>query len=280
MNTLRVGLDVVASGFALGALGWFFFVQTFVLLRSMGRDAFVPLQLRLVRPLFWTVSAALLVATGATLSGAHAEPRALSVLVALGAALVTALLVVPRAVSAGGKSLRETLDAQAQTSATRFTADGGGESTKVWHRVLGLLTVVVVLATGVHLVLAVTPAGDSDEGHHHAATGAPLEPGPQAAPFEADAPTKAGVATMREVVAKTRAGGLSPRDAAPPLRRAFTGIFQQCTMTGPAHEALHGFLLPLGQHLEALERAGTDEAAKAALTTIETHLGTFDAQFR
>ena len=45
-------LDVFASSFAFGATVWFFFVQSPVLLKRLGRETFVPIQMGLTVTLF------------------------------------------------------------------------------------------------------------------------------------------------------------------------------------------------------------------------------------
>ena len=264
MNALAV-VDTLASAFAFGGLTWFFFVQTMVLVKRLGRARFVPLQLGLVRPLFGSVSVASLVALGVSVFGGGSHEQVVSA----GAALVTAsfilFVVAPRAMRAGGESLRESMEGEAAQSAVRFTADGGGEATRVWHRVLGLLTVVLGGALGVHLALPVVGAAKAPA-HHHA----------EKEKWKANRETTDGVHAMQALVKRAQAHELTPADAATMLRAEWSGIFQRCTMTGAAHEALHGFLLPIDAQLKAL---ATAERSDEVLQELAEHLAAYDGAF-
>lgn len=265
MNALAV-VDTLASAFAFGALTWFFFMQTMVLVKRLGRARFVPLQLGLVRPLFGSVSVASLVALGVSVLGGGSHEQVVSAGAALVTALFILLVVAPRAMRAGGESLREPMQGEADQSAVRFTADGGGEATRVWHRVLGLLTVVLVGALGVHLALPVV-GGPSAPAHHHEAV---------KEKWKANRETTDGVHAMQALVKRAQAHELTPADAATQLRAEWSGIFQRCTMTGAAHEALHGFLLPIDAQLKALATAeGSDEV----LRELAEHLAAYDGAF-
>ncbi|MBL8935305.1 MAG: DUF4149 domain-containing protein [Archangium sp.] len=282
MSHLAAVVDEFAFALVLGSLGWFFFVQTPVLMKRMGRDRFVPLQLSLVRPLFRTVLAlATIGAIGAFLSTtAH---------LALGSAAASWLLsvlllfvVAPRAMRAGGASLAESLDPEQQKALGRFTVDGGGDSTKVWHRVLGLLTIAVVIVSGAHLVVSREspdhpyPAAEpADHSHTHTA--------PEAARvsprWTANPETTEGVHAMQAIVTRAKSNALSKTEASSELRMAFQEIFTRCTMTGEAHEALHGFLLPTGALLDELDAATTSDQAAAVLSRLEAKLATYGDTF-
>lgn len=277
MNTLAAAVETLTAAIALGSIVWFFFVQTPVLLRRMGRDRFVPLQLSLAPPLFKTT----LVLMTLTVASAWAAGAHESLLISGAAWLVSlglVLVVVPRAVRAGGASLSESLEGGAQRSVTRFTADGGGEATKVWHRVLGLASVLVVLLLGAQLVrpaLHHAGAPPTASAHVHQPAPAPVT----STRWKANPETIEGVHAMRSLVKRARSNELSTGEAASELRMAFGEIFSKCTMTGAAHEALHGFLLPIGSSLDALEAAKTRDEAEAILLRLEAQLGTFERDF-
>lgn len=126
-------LGLVGAALSLGAIAWVFLLQAPLLMRRLGRDRFVPLQMGLVRPLVSLSAVASVLMALAVRDGAHAALAGASVVLTLSAALVT-----PRALRAGAASLRQALDDGAQHSAGRFLSDGGGTDSRVWHRVLGV----------------------------------------------------------------------------------------------------------------------------------------------
>lgn len=265
MSHLAAVVDQLSFALVLGSLGWFFFVQTPVLMKRMGRDRFVPLQLSLVQPLFRTVLGLATVGSVAALSSTTSHLALGSAAAAWVLSLLLLLVVVPRAVRAGGASLQESLPSEQQQALGRFTVDGGGESTKVWHRVLGLLTVGVVLLSGTHLVVGREPTAE----HAHAA--------PKR--WKANPETTEGVRAMQAIVERAKANALTKTEASSELRMAFQEIFSRCTMTGEAHEALHGFLMPTGALLDELEAATTAEQSTAVLSRLHAKLATYDDTF-
>ncbi len=58
------------------------------------------------------------------------------------------------------------------------------------------------------------------------------------------------------IVTRAKANALTKTKASSELRLAFQEIFTRCTMTGDAHEALHGFLMPTGVWLDELPPRG------------------------
>lgn len=101
--------------------------------------------------------------------------------------------------------------------------------------------------------------------------------------WTAYAETTAGVAHMQEQLAAFRALNL-PEDTATfsalgrGLNTTFKAIFEQCTMTGAAHEELHDFLLPIMGYTKALK--GNDlSASKKALADLEKHLARYEEFF-
>lgn len=278
MSHLAAVVDELAFALVLGSLGWFFFVQTPVLLKRMGRDRFVPLQLSLVKPLFRTVLgvvtvgvvAAFLSTTGHLALGSAAASWVLSV--------VLLFVVAPRAMRAGGESLAESLDSEQQKALGRFTVDGGGDSTKVWHRVLGLLTIAVVVLSAAHLVVSRQSLEPAHEARHTEEHSHPT-PAAHASRWKANPETTEGVHTMQAIVARAKANALTKAEASSELRMAYQEIFTRCTMTGEAHEALHGFLMPTGALLDELDAANTSEQSAAVLSRLEAKLATYAQTF-
>lgn len=270
MSHLAAVVDEFAFALVLGSLGWFFFVQTPVLMKRMGRDRFVPLQLSLVGPLFRTVLGVATVGLVAAVLSTTAQLALGSAAAAWVLSVLLLLVVVPRAVRAGGASLSESLAPEQQQALGRFTVDGGGDATKGWHRVLGLSTIAVVVLSGAHLVVSREPPS-----HTHQAP----EPAHASPRWKANRETTEGVRAMQAIVTRAKANALTKSEAGSELRMAFQEIFTRCTMTGEAHEALHGFLLPTGALLDELDAATTSDQAAAVLSRLEAKLATYGDTF-
>jgi hypothetical protein len=138
-------IDLFAMSFVLGATAWFFFVQSPVLLKKLGREKFVPLQMRLTVVLFKVLTAALLIMLGAT---ALANPIAAPITIAAGVALLGGLInqfvVVPRALRAGGQSRKDIKGKDHEGSTPSFASEGAGNKTKWMHRLVVLFVVVML----------------------------------------------------------------------------------------------------------------------------------------
>jgi hypothetical protein len=280
MSHVAAVVDEFAFALVLGSLGWFFFVQTPVLMKRMGRDRFVPLQLSLVKPLFRTVLVLVSVGAVAAYLSTTAHHALGSAAASWVLSVVLLFVVAPRAMRAGGASLAEWLDPEGQKALGRFTVDGGGDSTKVWHRVLGLLTIAVVVLSGAHLVISREPAehahaSASPPGPSHAA----LEAAHASPRWKANLETTEGVRAMQAIVTRAKTNALTKTEASSELRLAFQEIFTRCTMTGDAHEALHGFLMPTGVLLDELDAASTPVQSTAVLSRLEAKLASYDDTF-
>ena len=157
LNALIQLLGHACFAAAFGATLWFFFVQSPTLLRKMGRDAFVPLQMRLTVVLFRFLSVVLLIGLAATAAtrGLHALPvRCASLAVA--AVLINTFVVVPRALRAGGRGRQEVRGRDHEGTVTHFASAGVGQSTKIFHRLVVLFVVVMLLGIGGSLTLLIT----------------------------------------------------------------------------------------------------------------------------
>ena len=73
LETAARMVDLLALAFVFGSTAWFFFVQSAVLLNKLGRERFVPLQMRLTRVLFATLTSALGVLVGASVLHGRGE---------------------------------------------------------------------------------------------------------------------------------------------------------------------------------------------------------------
>lgn len=92
--------------------------------------------------------------------------------------------------------------------------------------------------------------------------------------FEADPITHDGVLALHATVQTLRErGDVTPTDV-DDLRDAYLAIFRDCTMEGPAHDALHDVLVPLDDDLERL-RGGDD----GALADLDAHLAVYATRF-
>ena len=147
-------IDYLAVALSLGAIVWFFFVQSPLLIRRIGSYDFVPLQMRMTRVLFRYLSVlsiivvVAVVAAGNELTGV---PMVSSVVAAI-ATLTNALFVVPRALRAGGHTRSEERTEEENRSVARFASEGGGEASRLGHR----LVVVFVLIQAAGLITRAT----------------------------------------------------------------------------------------------------------------------------
>lgn len=100
--------------------------------------------------------------------------------------------------------------------------------------------------------------------------------------WTADAATTAGVGRLGTLVTAALARGeldaAALAAAAEGMRGAYKQIFSQCTMTGPAHDQLHLFLVPFVAHFDAME-SGDAVKGKAALQALQTQLALYPRYF-
>jgi uncharacterized integral membrane protein len=148
MNHIALVLDILFSSFAFGATIWFFFVQSPALLKWMGKEKFIPIQMRMTKVLFKALSVAVPLAFA--MSMVHSRHVFWLHVVTLGAAMFGALfnafVVVPRALKAGGKALKDVRsgEEEASDSVADFASVGGGEASKTWHRLVVVFVVVML----------------------------------------------------------------------------------------------------------------------------------------
>lgn len=157
MGALLSLVGLLSAALVVGATVWFFFIQAPVLLRRLGRERFVPVQMLATRALGKT----LLVATGVMLAAALGgsfgpTPRVLSAAVALFGALVNERVLIPRALKAGGRGRKEVQGRDAEASTAGFAADGVGSATAALHRLVVLFVVVMLGGAVAHLQLLTT----------------------------------------------------------------------------------------------------------------------------
>jgi hypothetical protein len=143
-------VDLVVAGFTVGAIVWFFFIQSPALISSMGREKFVPIQMRLTKVLFrvLSVSALVLVVLSWFASGGIAF---LAATLSAVAAVVAHFFVIPRALRAGGKGRVETVNAGGDASVAKFASEGAGPSAAIWHRTVVVFVVIILAGTIVNM---------------------------------------------------------------------------------------------------------------------------------
>lgn len=145
--TLLLGAEALLVAFALGATLWFFFVQTPALLMTMGMEAFLPLQMRLVRIYGPALAVAAVGLLGATTLRMGLTPDLWASCLVAAAALFNTLVAIPRALRSGGQAYRDVRQGRgADASLGSFVSVGGGQATAVWHRVV--VAVVLVMTGG------------------------------------------------------------------------------------------------------------------------------------
>ncbi len=148
MNLAAVAqvLDLLTLAFVFGATAWFFFVQSPVLLARLGRERFVPLQMRLTVVLFKVLGVALLLMMGTTLVHSPlASMATVTAALALAGGLINRYVVVPRALRAGGRSIKGLAGNDEEGSTAGFASEGAGHETRLLHRLV-VLFVVIMLA--------------------------------------------------------------------------------------------------------------------------------------
>jgi hypothetical protein len=146
LNNIARVVDLLALSLVLGTTVWFFFVQAPVLIKRMGSERFVPLQMRMTILFFnfLIVVVPVLLAASIARGGSLLATPVVGSAVALVAVLINTYAVVPRALKAGGHSRTEVHDEQASKSVARFASEGAGKPAKVWHRLVVVFVVVML----------------------------------------------------------------------------------------------------------------------------------------
>ena len=160
MNILQIAriIDFFALAFVFGATAWFFFVQSPMLLKKLGREQFVPIQMRLTVVLFRTLIVILFIMLGA--SSAHSpldSSTTLAAGIALAAGLINHFLVIPNALRAGGQSRTDIKGKDSEGSIAGFASEGVGNKTQWLHRLVVLFVVIMlggVVMHGIKLLVA------------------------------------------------------------------------------------------------------------------------------
>lgn len=144
-------IDLFALAFVFGATAWFFFVQSPVLLKKLGREQFVPIQMRLIAVLFKTLTISVFIMFGA--SAGHSPLSSYTTIasgIALVAVLINKFVVLPRALKAGGQGRADIKGKDNEGSTANFAAVGVGNRTKLLHRLVVLFVVIMLAGVAVH----------------------------------------------------------------------------------------------------------------------------------
>lgn len=116
-------------------------------------------------------------------------------------------------------------------------------------------------------------------GHHGKAEAVQLDNGKR---WIANPETTVGITDMLAILVKYEgqtADVTSRKAMRVELETAFQGIFKQCTMTGPAHDQLHNYLLPMKALFEKIDGDNTTEA-EIAIGQLKLHLVDYQTFFQ
>ena len=144
-------LDIFAMAFVFGATAWFFFIQSPVLMKTMGRENFVPVQVRLTNVLFKALTVSLLLMLMASVGHSPLPSvTTCAAVVALAAGLINKFAVLPKAFKAGGQNRGAIKGKDDESSVASFASEGVGDRTRVLHRLVVLFVLIMVAAVVTH----------------------------------------------------------------------------------------------------------------------------------
>lgn len=155
MTPIATTIDMLATAFVFGTTVWFFFVQAPFMLKKMGREAFVPVQMMLTRLLGRVLVAgtAIMLVAALVATGEAVSALVVTAAVALFGALVNQRVLIPRALRAGGRGHREIRGRDADASTADFASKGVGQATARLHRMVVLFVVVMLAGVVPHALL-------------------------------------------------------------------------------------------------------------------------------
>jgi len=150
--------DTCVSAGIIFVTVWFFFVQSPFLFNRLGREKFVPIMMQIMQLYFkFTVVLNGAVAAISTLrseGGPLKESQNVAACAALAAVLINLLVVVPRALAAGRRSMRERKGTDNSSSVKDFAIEGGSKTeTKTMHQTVVVFVLVDVAALVAHILL-------------------------------------------------------------------------------------------------------------------------------
>ena len=145
-------LDMCFSAGVIFITVWFFFVQSPFLSNRLGREKFVPIMMQLMQLYFKFIVAlhGIIVALSILRSGGQHT--------AIAAGLANAfnlIVIVPRALERGRKSMRERSGTDNSSSVKDFAIEGGSKTeTKVMHQLVVLFVLIDTGALAAHILLS------------------------------------------------------------------------------------------------------------------------------
>jgi len=100
-------------------------------------------------------------------------------------------------------------------------------------------------------------------------------------PWEANEETTTGISNMTKLVKDfTKKDDVNKyKELTKKLNVEFQGIFDNCTMTGAAHDQLHNYLVPIIDYLKGLKSDDLKEC-KDSLGKLKGHLAKYDKYFK
>ena len=153
--------DAALAGGVLAVTIWFFFLQSPVLFRLMGRKAFVPVMMKLTQLYFDCLLPATAAVAALALMGQSdgylqqkiAQPHVFFAILALAFAAVNRQVVVPMALAAGRRSAKERA-AHDTKEVIDFVSQGGSKTeTKTLHRTVVALVLLMAASMTAHLAM-------------------------------------------------------------------------------------------------------------------------------
>mmetsp|Transcript_38217 Transcript_38217/g.92204 ORF Transcript_38217/g.92204 Transcript_38217/m.92204 type:complete len:178 (+) Transcript_38217:47-580(+) len=156
-STVALFGDVICNSYVVGASVWYFFLSSPVMMKSLGREKFVPVMMSLMKVFFTSCCVSLSVSLALTYlhtKGQVGSASFLSQLVGLSGALLNKFVIGPNALAAGKASMGERKGKDADSSLSKFASDGGfgGKGgTKFWHRTVVVFVFVMLGGVLVHL---------------------------------------------------------------------------------------------------------------------------------
>ncbi|GAB1483715.1 hypothetical protein MASR2M78_25310 [Treponema sp.] len=153
MNLTQIAraIDLFSMALVFGATVWFFFVQAPTLLKKLGREQFVPIQMRLTVILFRTLAVSLLIMFASAMGHSPlGSTTTLTAGIALAAGLMNQFIIIPRALKAGGQSYKDIKGKDSEGSSLGFASEGAGSRTQLLHRLVVLFVVIMLGAVLVH----------------------------------------------------------------------------------------------------------------------------------
>lgn len=99
--------------------------------------------------------------------------------------------------------------------------------------------------------------------------------------WEANKETTSGIKNMEKlVIGFTKMNDVKEyKDLTEKLNEEFQGIFDNCTMTGTAHDQLHNYLVPIIDYLKDLKSDDLKEC-KDSYGKLKVHLAEYDKYFK